>query len=91
MEIYRFSEPALFISTELEADEIQSMIIAFVSGVNESKILDGKYSGDEEERVDKAIQFIESAPLYIEHIDDFDINDIENLIKRYKKKRVCCM
>lgn len=82
-----FSEPALFISTELEADEIQSMIIAFVSGVNESKILDGKYSGDEEERVDKAIQFIESAPLYIEHIDDFDINDIENLIKRYKKEK----
>ena len=79
-----FSEPALFISTELEIDELQSMLIAFVSGVGEDKILDGKYSKDEEERVDQAIKYIKSAPLYLEHIDDFDISDIENLIKKYK-------
>lgn len=82
-----FSEPALFISTELEIDEIQSMIIAFVSGVNEEKIIDGNYSLEEEERIDQAIQYIESAPLYIEHIDDFDITDIENLIKKYKNEK----
>lgn len=82
-----FSEPSLFITTELEVDEIQTIIAAYVSGVNESHILDGVYEEGEEERVDKAIEYIESAPFYIEFMPDFDINDIRNTIKRYKREK----
>lgn len=80
------SSPTLFITTELEVDEIQSLIMAYVSGVPEDHILDGNYKGDEENRVDKAIEFIGNSPLFIEQIPNFDIEDIENVIKKYKLK-----
>lgn len=79
-------EPTLFITTELSIDEIQSMVIAYVSGVQEEHILDGKYDSGEEDRVNRAITYIEQSPLFIEHIPDFDIGDIENIIKSYKLK-----
>lgn len=82
-------EPSLFISTELEEDEVQTIIMAYVSGVPENKILDGDYSGDEEERVDKAIEYISSSPMYIEIITDFGIEDIANTIKLYKREKGC--
>jgi len=77
-------EPALIITTELEIEDIQTMIMAYASGVSEDKILDGKYEGDEEERVDKAIKIIDKSPIYIEHISSFNIDDIERIIKKYK-------
>ena len=79
-----FSEPSLFITTELEISEIQTLMMAYVSGVDESHILDGKYEGDEEERVNQAIKYINESPLWIEQIPNFNIDDIERTIKRYK-------
>lgn len=79
-------EPTLIISTELEIDEIQSMIQAYVSDVAEDHILDGKYDGDEEDRVDRAISIVENSPLFIEHVPNFNIDDIERVIKEYKVK-----
>ena len=78
------SEPTLYISTELEIEEIQTMFIAYVSGVEEDKILDGKYKDDEEERVNNAIEIIDNSPLYIEYLADFNIEDIETTIRRYQ-------
>jgi len=80
----KYSQPSLFITTELEIEEIQTMIIAHVSGVNEENILNGKYFGDEEDRVNQAIKYIEQSPLWIEHIPSFNMNDIERAIKKYK-------
>lgn len=82
----KYEEPSLFITTELEIDEIQTLIIAHVSGVNEDQILSGTYVGDEEQRVDKAIEIINNSPLWIEHIPSFNIEDIERAIKKYKMK-----
>lgn len=82
-----FAEPSLFITTELEIDEVQSMILAFVSGVPEDKILDGAIQGEEYERVTQAAQYIASSPLYIEYMAEFNIDDIANLIRKYKKER----
>ena len=84
-----FSEPSLFISTELEFDECQTMMIAYISGVGEDHILNGNYIDDEEERVIQASEYITEAPLYIEFIPDFSIQDIENIIKRYKREKGC--
>lgn len=79
-------EPTLFITTELEKDEIQTMLMSYVSDVPEDHILDGKYTEGEEERVDRAIDIIDKSPLYIEHISNFNIDDIENIMRRYKVK-----
>lgn len=84
-----FSEPSLFVSTELEEDEVQTLIMSYVSGVNEEHIIDGNYDEGEEERVDQAIAYIESSPLYIEVINDFCIQDIVNIIKKYKREKGC--
>lgn len=77
-------EPTLFITTELEKEEVQTMIIAYVACVQEEHILNGRYDPGEERRVDKAISIIEKAPLWIEHFPQFNVDDIENLIKEHK-------
>ena len=58
------------------------MMLAFISNVNEEHILNGEYEDDEEERVRKAAEVILNAPLYIELLPDFSLQDIENTIKR---------
>jgi len=83
-EFHGFSEPTLYITTELEIEEIQTIMNAYVSGVDEAHILDGKYEEGEEERVLQAIEYIEQSPLYIEQIPNFNIEDIERTIKKYK-------
>ena len=76
------AQPTLFITTEQELGEVQTMMLAFLSNVNEEHIIDGQYEGDEEERVNKAAQLIIDAPLYIEVLPDFSLQDIENKIKK---------
>ena len=75
-------EPTLFISTEQEKAEIQSMMLCFVSGVNEDHILTGTYEEGELERVREAAAILRESPLYIEELPDFSMEDIENTIKR---------
>ena len=75
-------EPVLFITTEQELSEIQSMMLAFISGVNEDHILNGKYEGDEEERVREAARILKAAPLYVEELPDFSLKDVEDKIKK---------
>lgn len=76
------SEPTLFITTEQELEEIQTMMLAFLSNVNEEHIINGEYEGDEEERVIKAGEILENSPLYVEELPDFSLKDVENTIKK---------
>lgn len=80
------ASPTLYISTELEIDELQSMILAYVSNVPEDHILDGKYEPGEEARVKKAAQIIKEAPLYLVQIAQFNADDLEATIRKYKLK-----
>ena len=75
-------QPTLFITTEQELEETQTMMLAFLSNVNEEHILNGKYEGNEEERVREAAKILADSPLYIEELPDFSLKDIENTIKR---------
>ena len=75
-------EPTLYIATEQEKSEIQTMMLAFLSGVNEEHILNGMYVGDEEERVRKAANILSESPLFIEELPDFSLKDIEDKIKK---------
>ena len=76
------SFPTVFIGTEQDKDEIQTMMLAFLSGVNEESILNGKYEGNERQRVFEAAKIIKESPLYIEVLPEFNLQDVENTVKR---------
>lgn len=75
--------PTLFVGTEGSLEEFQTIVLATVSGVNESHILKGIYEEGELDRVIQATQYIEESPLYLVYCDDYSISDIENIAKRY--------
>ena len=77
------NEPCLFITTEMTNDEVRPIFLACVSGVGEDKIKLGTCNKEEQKRIDKAITYLEEAPLYICFIPDFSIDDIKNIMKRY--------
>ena len=74
-------EPCVFITTEQQIDEIQTMMLAFISNVNERNILNNEYYGDELDRVRKAAQILRSCSIYIKRLPDFTLQDIESTIK----------
>lgn len=74
-------EPTLFITTEQEIDEIQTMMLAFLSNVDEGHIIYNKYEEGEFDRVIKAAEILKEAPLKIKKLPDFSLKDIENAIK----------
>ena len=76
------SQPTLYIATEQEKEEIQTMMLAFLSEVNEEHILNGQYEGDEEDRVREAARILKDSPLYIEELPDFSLKDVEDKIKK---------
>ena len=82
-------ENVLIIETELELQEVQTMMMAHVSGIPESRILDGHYSSEEEQRLDKAIELIEASKsrFFFVSVTNFDSDDVINLIKSYYMTR----
>lgn len=74
-------EPTLFIATEQDDEEVQTMMLAFLSAVNEEHILTGEYTEGEKERVYYAAKLLSESPLYIKKLPDFSLQDIENTIR----------
>lgn len=75
-------QATVFISVELDREELQTMALAFISGVSENKIIKNELGFNELERIKKAIQVIKKSKLYIEYFPDYSLKDIENCIKR---------
>ena len=78
-------QKALFVTTEQQADEIQTMILAYVSGVNEKKILLGNYTADEEKRIQQALDIVEKYQdnLLIECIPDPSIGFLKTRLSKF--------
>ena len=76
------AQPVLYITTEQELEEIQTMMLAFLSNVNEEHIINGEYLDGEEERVLEAANLLSNAPLYVEELPDFSLKDVEDKIKK---------
>ena len=74
-------EPTLFIATEQDLEEVQTMMIAFIAEVDEAHIIDGEYFPGEWERVTQAAAILKETPLYVVQLPDFSLQDIENTIK----------
>lgn len=75
-------EPVLYITTEQDKNEIQTMMLAFLSNVNEEHIIYNEYEGNEKERVIEAARILKDSPLYIRELPDFSLQDVENEIKK---------
>ena len=78
-----FKEKVLFITTEIDSEELQTMVWAYLADVNEEKILYNKYENDEEERVQKAIEVAEEYQdnFHWEHIPDPTIEGITAAVR----------
>lgn len=74
----------LYLQYEMnERYEVTPKIIASISGVPTYHILNGKYDGDEEARVDKAIEILHRSDIYIVTMPSFTVGLIENYIRDY--------
>ena len=75
----------LFIVTEMDKEEIQTIMLAYLSGVDEDHILTGKYDLGELTRVKKAAKIIEEYTGYfiIEEIADPNLQNVEATIRKY--------
>lgn len=74
--------PSTFISTELELAELQTCLLAIISGVNEDVIKNGRYSPEISARILRAIEVIKESDINLHYIDDFSISDIEQIIEK---------
>lgn len=76
-------EKSLIIVTEQEEDEIQTMILSYLSGVNEDNILFSNYEDGEEERIQKALQIMDvyQDNLRICRMPNPNIEQIQQIIR----------
>ena len=75
-------QATLYIATEQELSEVQTMMIAFLSGVDEEHLLTGTYETGEWERAMHAADLLKQGKVYFEALPDFSLQDIENVIKK---------
>lgn len=81
----REPEKVLFIVTEMDKEELQTIILAYLSGVNEEHIITGRYEFGELSRVKYAAKIMKEYSGYfiIEEISEPNLNNIEATIKKY--------
>ena len=75
-------QATLYIATEQDLNEVQLMMIAFLSGVDSDKLATGDYAEGEWERAMYAAEVLKHGKIYFESMPDFSLQDIENAIKK---------
>lgn len=78
-------KPVVFIATEMDPEEIQTLVLAFVSGVDEEKIKDGTYNESEKILIDTGINIMEqySENFIVEKISDPSISLLRTKLSKY--------
>lgn len=71
-----------FITTELELEEIQTMVFAWLTGINEDIIKDGETNDFEDALLQEAAKIMEESSFEIAYISNFDSDDIELIIRK---------
>jgi len=75
----------LYVATEQEAEEIQTLLLANISGVNEGRLLLGDFNNEEEKRLRIASEIISkySGNFIIEYIPDPSIGIVRTKIVKH--------
>ena len=78
-------EPVLFVATEMQPDEIQTLILSWISGVNEEKILLNQLTEDEVYLLNVAANIMEKYEKnsIIESIPNPSIRSLKSMITNY--------
>ena len=81
----RAPRKVLFIVTEMDKEELQTIMLAYLSGVDEDRILKGRYELGEKGRVQFAAKIIQKYSGYfiIEEISEPNLVNVEATIKKY--------
>lgn len=75
---------ALYIEYELDLiKEVTPKLISYISGVPSNKILDGKYTEEEELRIDTANQIISDSNIWLVYMPNFTRKSIDDCVKNY--------
>ena len=77
-----------YITTELELNEVQAMMLGWVTGIDEDIIKDGTTNDFEDELLAIAADIIERSPIRIGYISNFDSDDIETMIRKLHHMKV---
>ena len=79
------AEKVLYIMTEQDPAEIQTMILAYLTGYNEEIFLYGTYDEKEMPRIEQAIHIMElyKDNMLFAHMPDPSASAIKNLFRRY--------
>ena len=82
---YRDPRKVLFIVTEMDKEELQTIMLAYLSGVDEDHILNSHYELGEKTRVKFAAHIIQnySGFFIIEEISEPNLVNVEATIKKY--------
>ena len=75
----------LFIVTEMDKEELQTIMLAYLSGIDEDHILTGNYELGELTRVKQAARIMEEYSGYfmIEEISEPNLENVQATIKKY--------
>lgn len=78
------SEKTLFIATEQEHDEIQTLVLAYLTGFNEEKILYSNYTSEEKEVMKQATRVMEHYKnnLYVVRLSDPSIERLRAVVRQ---------
>lgn len=77
-------EKTLFIATEQELEEVQTLVLAYLTGIDEEKILYGRYSEEEEKVVAQAIKVMDyfKDNLFVVRLSNPNIEQIRAVVRQ---------
>lgn len=77
--------PVLFIATEMDPEEIQTLVLSYVSGVDEERLLTNTLTPKDEKLIEVALKIIDeySENFKIEKISDPNISTLRSKIIKY--------
>lgn len=76
--------PVLYITSELTEDEVDSILLAHISGIPEDKIVDWEHLTEDEINIIYESEIImKESKLYCEYTEEFSINILEDMVRKY--------
>ena len=83
--IHKDLTPVLFIATEMEPDEIQTLVLSYVTGINEERLLTNKLTEEDDRLIEMGLRIIEQYKdnFKIEKISDPNITTLRSKIIKY--------
>lgn len=77
------SIPSLFISTELDEEDLNYMSLSYLTGISRKVISEGLFNMSQRELLEEAGKILEESPFYLVHMPNYTLSDMEDTIERH--------